>query len=595
MTDDRGNGTRADAVGSPTRRHLGLDHPLRNRRHVGSGLRRLVGRNRTVRPVPRSVGGIRRRPEELPRVRNGIRTERGSPRYVRLLERDRRPRQSHLPRHEGPLPGHRGHGQRSEQLQPTGASGTTAGYAGQLPIGSETGRLQTDARARRALQAAYARRKRRTAVGVAVRVVSDAPGSVRPAHQRRHEVRHSHVRRSHAGTLARHLRQLLGEAEPRLAPGGIPPVLRRVRRPRQHAGHDLRRQREAGHLQRPRPQLSERTRSGPVPGSSAPERLRQFDRGGAGEPAGGAQVLRRPPAGDETAGASLLRHLRSDLDGVPQSHPVARRRGTGARILEATGRGLRRDAGVRVAWPLVRPIRKQGQAERGLQQRLLRQRPVHLDELQAGRARRRVHAHARGGAQHAHALQQRAAVPVRQLHHLRRRGGEHVQRATADADADGAGRLRPRAGLLLEQRDRQHAGDHRPPDDVRGVREDRPRTVGSQRAADAANAAGRVPKIAGSLPRAGDDARRGTEFGMLADSALLRGILRVQIRDRAGRRDRTFAEGVEGRVGRPRGVLGLPARRQQPRPARPAPGRRGRSGDAGTGRRGAEAFRRTGR
>ena len=42
--------------------------------------------------------------------------------------------------------------------------------------------------------------------------------------------------------------------------------------------------------------------------------------------------------------------------------------------------------------PLVRSISQSGQAERGFQLRQLRCRPLHLDELQARRAGRRLHA-----------------------------------------------------------------------------------------------------------------------------------------------------------------------------------------------------------
>ena len=64
--------------------------------------------------------------------------------------------------------------------------------------------------------------------------------------------------------------------------------------------------------------------------------------------------------------------------------------------LAPLGERLLRHAGTRPAGPLVRPLRESRQAERGLQLRLVRRRPVHPHELPARRARPRLHARPRG-------------------------------------------------------------------------------------------------------------------------------------------------------------------------------------------------------
>ncbi len=88
-----------------------------------------------------------------------------------------------------------------------------------------------------------------------------------------------------------------------------------------------------------------------------------------------------------------------------------------------------------------------GQAQRRVQLRLVRRLAVHPDELPARRARPRLHAGPRSGPLDAQLLLgQASAVRVLQLHDLRRRSGQHVQRATAEPAPDGAGQERRSSG-----------------------------------------------------------------------------------------------------------------------------------------------------
>ena len=99
--------------------------------------------------------------------------------------------------------------------------------------------------------------------------------------------------------------------------------------------------------------------------------------------------------------------------------------------------------------------------------------PVHPDELPARRARPRLHAGPRGRPLDAQLLLGQApAVPVLQLHDLRRRGRQHVQRATAEPPPDEPRENQEGAGLPHQPRDRRHPRHDHPPNDVRRVRED---------------------------------------------------------------------------------------------------------------------------
>ena len=85
----------------------------------------------------------------------------------------------------------------------------------------------------------------------------------------------------------------------------------------------------------------------------------------------------------------------------------------------------------------------QGKQSGAFSSRLVRRRSVHPDELSARRARPRLHAGPRGGPLDAQLLLgQASAVSVLQLHDLRGRGGQHVQRTVAVAAPDEHG---PRA------------------------------------------------------------------------------------------------------------------------------------------------------
>ena len=91
---------------------------------------------------------------------------------------------------------------------------------------------------------------------------------------------------------------------------------------------------------------------------------------------------------------------------------------------------------------------------------------------------------------------------------------------------------RPAAGLSGQSGHRCDPGHDLPADDVRRIREDHARDGGSERAIDGGVAAGRLPRTAGDLLRAGFHARCPAEPGVPAHSPLLSCLLRVQIRHR---------------------------------------------------------------
>ena len=85
-------------------------------------------------------------------------------------------------------------------------------------------------------------------------------------------------------------------------------------------------------------------------------------------------------------------------------------------------------------------------------------------------------AHEAGHSMHSWHSDQAPAVPVRRLHDLRRRGGQHVQRATARAGTCWPTRSPTASGPITLNREIDVVRAHdRPADDVRRVREDRPR------------------------------------------------------------------------------------------------------------------------
>ena len=148
---------------------------------------------------------------------------------------------------------------------------------------------------------------------------------------------------------------------------GVPPVLRGVRRPRQHVRGDAGRVGQAGRVLRPGAELPVGPRGGPVPRQRAGQRLRQPDRRRPGQPAGRPPVLPAPPAADEAAGHPLLRHLRADPDRHARSSAPGTRRSRRRHRLAAAARpGVHRRAGEGPARPVVRPLREQGQAQRGV-------------------------------------------------------------------------------------------------------------------------------------------------------------------------------------------------------------------------------------
>ncbi len=106
----------------------------------------------------------------------------------------------------------------------------------------------------------------------------------------------------------------------------------------------------------------------------------------------------------------------------------------------AAGERLLPRAGRRPEQRLVRSLSEPRQAKRRVFSRHVRRRALHPDELPARGARPRVHAGPRGGPLDAQLLLgQASAVSVLQLHDLRGRGGQHVQRATAQPAPDGKG------------------------------------------------------------------------------------------------------------------------------------------------------------
>ena len=93
------------------------------------------------------------------------------------------------------------------------------------------------------------------------------------------------------------------------------------------------------------------------------------------------------------------------------------------------GRDYQQQRARGVPQPLDRRLRERRQAQRRLLRAGVRVASVHAAELQRD-ARRRVHAGARDGALDAHAaVAPGAAVRVRGLHHLRRRGAVHAERS----------------------------------------------------------------------------------------------------------------------------------------------------------------------
>ena len=104
----------------------------------------------------------------------------------------------------------------------------------------------------------------------------------------------------------------LHSPEPQRPQESVPPVLRAVQGPREHARRRVLELGAARRLLRQGPRLHQRPRRLAVPRQRAGRRLRQPDRLRPRQPAGGLQVLRRPPQEDEAARHPPLRHLRAD-------------------------------------------------------------------------------------------------------------------------------------------------------------------------------------------------------------------------------------------------------------------------------------------
>ena len=208
---------------------------------------------------------------------------------------------------------------------------------------------------------------------------------------------------------------------------------RPLRRPPAHAGRDAGRLGAARHLLRPGAQPPQRAGGGAVSRPRAGVGVRQPDRQRPPPPARRASLLRRAAAEDAAGRHPPLRHLRADPGRAADAAHLGPGRGRGAGRAGAAGQRLLRHAGARAVGPLVRPLREPRQAERRLQRRLLRRRPLHPHELPARRARPRLHAGPRGGPLDAQLLLGQApALHLLQLHDLRGRGGQHVQRATPE-------------------------------------------------------------------------------------------------------------------------------------------------------------------
>ena len=169
-----------------------------------------------------------------------------------------------------------------------------------------------------------------------------------------------------------------------------------------------------------------------------------------------------------------------------------------------------------------------------LQRRLLRRRSLHPHELPARRARPRLHPGPRGGPLDAQLpLRPAPALRLLRLRDLRRRGGQHLQRATPGPATcwTHAGDDRQRAFLINRQIDAIRGTIFRQTmfaefekiahADGRGGR-----------AAHAGPVSGNLPRAAGALFRARFHPRRGTGPGVSAHPALLSRLLRLQVRHR---------------------------------------------------------------
>ena len=148
-------------------------------------------------------------------------------------------------------------------------------------------------------------------------------------------------------------------------------------------------------------------------------------------------------------------------------------------------------------------------------------------------------AHEAGHSMHSYYSAKHQPYRVLQLHDLRRRGGQHVQRAAAQPPPAWSGRRATRQRAYLINREI---------DAIRGtiIRQTMfaefekiiARAGRSRRAADGRTPQERVPQAAGRLLRPRLRDRRRAEAGVPAHPALLPRVLRLQVRHRPVGRDR---------------------------------------------------------
>ena len=192
-----------------------------------------------------------------------------------------------------------------------------------------------------------------------------------------------------------------------------------------------------------------------------------------------------------------------------------------------------------------------------------------------------------------HSLEQRAPQPhpALRLHHLRGRGGLHLQRAAPVSLPVGARRQPRDEGLPGRQAGGRHHRHHLPADHVRRVRAPHPPHGRTGRAAHRGLAARHLPAAPGELFRRRVGAGRGQRPGGIAHPALLQRVLRLQVRHRPGGGGVTGGTGAGRRCGRTRAIHGVSALRRLALPDRVAAARRRGHERPGAGGAGAARVR----